>query len=82
MTLNCVNPWYTIYIEYVLYMKLTMIIYSFIGFNTVDTVVYVKFACELVFVDLPVFLYMFMLLPLYMWKLPKKTWFQNTLKIT
>ena len=59
-----------------------MIIYSFIGFNTVDTVVYVKFACELVIVDLPVFLYMFMLLPLSMWKLPKKTWFQNTLKKT
>ena len=39
-------------------------------FNAVDTVVYVKFACELVFVNLPVFLYMFMLLPLSMWKLP------------
>ena len=39
-------------------------------FNTVDTVVYVKFACELVFVNLPVFVYMVMLLPLSMWKLP------------
>ena len=33
MPLNCVNPCYTIYIEYVLYMKLTMIIYSFIDFQ-------------------------------------------------
>ena len=39
-------------------------------FNTVDSVVCVKFACELVFVNLPVFMYMFMLLPLSMWKLP------------
>ena len=38
-------------------------------FNTVDTVVYVKFACELVFVNLPVFVHMFMSIPLSMWKL-------------
>ena len=75
---NVLTPWLWIVSIHVIPFILNMCyIWSWpwsytllLTFNNVDTVVYVKFACELVFVHLPVFVYMFMLLPLSMWKLP------------